>query len=295
MVGIPKLKYVKALVMFFTNFQSEIGVDMYKKIVPCLVMFATLLVSGGQATEFENDNAVFYYKKASLIFKQAEKTLFENEKIDKSIDNFCVFCPQDKIKNTRELFDLFFKGNMQKRCDWKTDFSSNGSLTTLYDFSDAINLNHFICSCIIEKFLEGERKKAIQLLIGNMILSRHLAEEKCLIASNVACSLQERCIKIGYKMLDKLDANELKMLYDGLNSITPMPSVADKILAERDILIMWIKKNPIQFFQYIESVKKPIAIGNMRAYGENKRVTYKELVTVSFKIMQVDYVMIDKY
>jgi hypothetical protein len=246
----------------------------------------------------DSNNAALYYKEAALIFKQTNPKYLSLKQQDKYIDEFYVYYPIKDIQNVEKLFELFRKGCNQKKCVWGTEFSREGFFTTLHSTTDANNLSNFISSAIIEKFLNGNHKEAIELLLGNLILAKHIAEEQCLINFIIACRKQEVCIKIANKILDKLNSQELKRLNDGFNLQPQLPQLADVVLAERNILVTWIKNNPEHFLQSLESMSNPLVIESSSMIGykmDNVPSTKAKIKKAKQKLKHVDYAMIDKY
>ncbi|MDR2169617.1 MAG: hypothetical protein LBP59_05700 [Planctomycetaceae bacterium] len=267
-------------------------------IVFCVVMLNKFAYCSETANISDVDNAACYYKEAALIFKQSNPQSLSQEQQCKYIDELRVYYPIKDIKNADKLFELFRQGCNQKKCVWGTDFSREGFFTTLYYANDVKMLSNFINSVVIEKFLNGSNKETIELLLCNLILSKRIVEERCIVNFITACNEQEMCIKIANKILDKLTSHELKRLHDGFNLQTQLPLLSEIVLAERDILISWIKNNPAHFLQCLESVANPVMIesGAMMGYKTNNVTPAKsEIKKAKQKLKHVDYIMIDKY
>jgi hypothetical protein len=245
--------------------------------------------------DVNTDNAADYYVKAAEIMSPEKRYRWISvAKIEQSINEFKVFYSKKDIKNSSELFDLFHAGASQKNCDWKTDYT-NGQLTELPQITAACQLSDFICSVTIEEFLEKNTKKSIELLIDSMVLSVHIAHERCLVGFFAGCRRRERCDKLGMQILERLGRKELEMLSDGLKVVPNMPHLSDKVLMEKDILITWIKNDPARFFRHIDANFETWDNG-LGGYSVNdKPITRRERTKAEQRQKNVDYGLIDKY
>ncbi|MHC4402672.1 MAG: hypothetical protein ACYTG0_23670 [Planctomycetota bacterium] len=185
-----------------------------------------------------SDNAALQYWKAFAVLPEFSDE--QNDAMHDALEQGTMDKPLQKmIESSGSALGELRKGARLKACAWGVSLEE-GPHAILPHLSKARQLSRVACLRAEAYFQQGKAAEATDDVAAVMTLARHIGEDGVLISLLVDYAVEGIAINTIAANLPSLDAGQLQALGRKIEALPPLPTVADAIIAEKEMFLGWV-------------------------------------------------------
>ena len=247
------------------------------------IVFEPVVPASGGAPGLAENAALQYWKAFAGV---PELSHAQMDAVAKALEQGTIAPSlRQVIASSKSALHELRKGAAVKQCAWGISFDE-GINAVLPHLSKARQLARVACLRAEVSFQQGKAQEATEDVAAVMTLGRHIAADSVLISLLVDYAIEGKAIKTTAAHLPSLDVDQLKDLSQKLDALPPQPTVAQAVLAEKEMYVGWI----IRVLSKPDGKQRLIALFNFSGSDAAKiRKLSREELIASAKQLQEFY------